>query len=134
MTCLKVYPVKSLLDSTQLQNASFKAIKQQQEKSHFSLYFQDVAEIKLLNRVSDICKRLNYSKAKPGAPLTPLLQRPKVTDDNRSQKLRCFLSREAGSRCADTTSSHILNLTGTSPGIFLAIDESLCKSRQKSYH
>lgn len=57
----------SLWRSMLLQNSSLTAIKEQQEKSHFSLYFQDAAETKLLNRVPDICKRLNHSTHTPCA-------------------------------------------------------------------
>lgn len=128
----KVYAVKSPLHSTQLQNASFKAIKQQQEKSHFSLSFQDAAEIKLLNGVPDICKGWTLPKRTHTCFLHCCCKEQRSLMTPGVRNCAVFF-REVESTYANPTSSHVLNLTGRSSGIFPAIDESFLKSRQNSY-
>lgn len=98
---------ESLLCSMLLQNANLTALKEQQEKSHFSLYFQDAAEIKLLNWVLDICKRLNHSTCTSCAATAM----HKGHWWQQEAEIGLF-SLERWEYICQLTSSHVLYLTG----------------------
>lgn len=131
MTCLSVYPLRSLLQSTQLQSYQT-ATREKSLLIILSRCCWDKA-IKPCGWDMQKAERVQ-SHATPHAPPAVLLQRLQVAADNGSQKLCRFLLREGESTYADTTASHVPHLTERSSAISLAIHESLCKLRQQSHH
>lgn len=82
--------MKSALHSTLLQKAKLQSYQAATREKSFFIRASRCAEIKPLKCRCDVCTGLSCSPHPPALLLHP----PKVTDDDRRQKLCSFLSRE----------------------------------------